>query len=176
MTDISSWLVERLPAGEDLDRAHLAEVATGLGREPRFWSDLVRHDPDERYFVQLYRDPHVDIWLICWLNAQDTGYHDHDISSGAVYVCDGVLAEDRFHFDGELLREASREHTAGSTFDFDAAYIHRMRHPGGGGPATSVHVYSPALWRMGYYERDPNGDLCRTSITYADEVGPLPSR
>jgi hypothetical protein len=80
-----------------------------------------------------------------------------------------VLAEDRFHFDGGALREMTRERPAGSVFDFDAAYIHRMRH-GGGEPATSVHVYSPALWRMGYYERDANGDLCPTSITYADEV------
>jgi hypothetical protein len=82
-----------------------------------------------------------------------------------------VLAEDRFHFDGGALREMTRERPAGSVFDFDAAYIHRMRH-GGGEPATSVHVDSPALSRMGYYERDANGDLCRTSITYADEVGP----
>jgi hypothetical protein len=174
MNDLTSWFLERLPPGEDLDRPQLAALATALGREARGWSHLVRHDPDDRYFVQLYRDPHVDVWLICWLNQQDTGYHDHDISSGAVYVCDGVLAEDRFHFDGESLRELSRERGAGSVFDFDAAYIHRMRHAGGG-PATSLHVYSPALWRMGYYERDANGDLCRTSITYADEVGPLPS-
>jgi hypothetical protein len=39
--------------------------------------------------------------------------------------------------------------------------------------ATSMHVYSPALWRMGYYERDANGDLCPTSTTYADEVGTI---
>jgi len=174
MNDVTAWFLERLPPGEDLDRPQLAELATALGREPRYWSHLVRHDPEERYFVQLYRDPHVDVWLICWLNQQDTGYHDHDISSGAVYVCAGALAEDRFHFGGEALREVSREREAGSTFDFDAAYIHRMRHPGGV-PATSIHVCSPALWRMGYYERDPNGDRCRTSITYADEVGPLPS-
>ena len=45
---------------------------------------------------QLYRDPHLDLWLICWLDAQDTGYHDHDVSSGAVYVCDGTLHEDHF--------------------------------------------------------------------------------
>jgi len=173
MNDVTSFLVERLPAGRDLDRPQLVEVATGLGRERGLWEHLVRHDPDERYFAQLYRDAHVDVWLICWLNQQDTGYHDHDISSGAVAVCDGVLAEDRFHFDGDALRETSRERPAGSVFDFDAAHIHRMRHPGGG-PATSVHVYSPALWRMGYYERDANGDLCRTSITYADEVGPTP--
>jgi hypothetical protein len=173
VNEIASWLQERLPVGQDIDRPQLVELVTELGGERRFWEHLIRHDPDERYFIQLYRDAHLDVWLICWLNQQDTGYHDHDISSGAVTVCDGVLAEDRFHFDGGVLRETTRERTPGSVFDFDAAYIHRMRHPGGE-PATSVHVYSPALWRMGYYEQDANGDLCRTSITYADEVGPIP--
>jgi hypothetical protein len=170
MNDVTNWLLERLPAGEDLDRPRLAGLATSLAGERPLWEHLVHHDVEERYFAQLYRDAHVDVWLICWLNQQETGYHDHDVSSGAVFVCSGVLAEDRFHFDGGTLRETTRERPAGSVFDFDAAYIHRMRHASGG-PATSIHVYSPALWRMGYYERDANGDLCRASITYADEVG-----
>ena len=43
--------------------------------------------------------------------------------------------------------------------------------PGAGGPpATSVHCYSPPLWRMGYYEPDRQGALCRTSMTYLEEV------
>jgi hypothetical protein len=170
MKTAPAWLLERVPAGEDLERVRLAELATALGREEHLWRNLVRHYQDERYFAQLYRDSHLDVWLICWLNQQDTGYHDHDISAGAVYVCDGVLAEDRFHSDGSTIHETTRERAAGTVFDFDAAHIHRLRHPGGA-PATSIHFYSPALWRMGYYEWSPSGDLCRTSITYADEVG-----
>ena len=45
--------------------------------------------------------PDLDVWLICWDNAQDTGYHDHDQSSGAVYVCAGMLCEDSFHRDDD---------------------------------------------------------------------------
>ena len=172
MTDVQNWIHERVAPGENLSREQMSALAFGLGNEPRLWAEHVRHDPNARYFHHLYRDTNLDAWLICWLDAQDTGYHDHDVSSGAVYVCEGVLAEDRFQFDGDILREATREHEPGATFDFDAAYIHRMRHSRGG-PATSIHVYSPALWRMGYYERDANDNLCRTSITYADEVGPL---
>ena len=56
----------------------------------------------------------------------------------------------------------------GDVFDFDGASIHGMRHAGGP-PATSIHVYSPALWRMGYYEPGEGG-LRRMSITYADEM------
>jgi hypothetical protein len=31
-------------------------------------------------------------------------------------------------------------------------------------------VYSPALWRMGYYGVDERGLLRRTSISYAEET------
>jgi cysteine dioxygenase type I len=171
LTDIGSWLRERLPVGEDLDRPTLAALATELGRERSLWESLVRHDPVERYYIQLYRDVHLDVWMICWLNQQDTGFHDHDVSSGAVYVTDGVLAEDLLRRSNGTIAEVVNERAAGTVFDFDAAHIHRMRHPEGGGPATSVHFYSPALWRMGYYEPDDEGNLRRISITYVDEMG-----
>ena len=57
----------------------------------------------------------LDVWLICWDNAQDTGYHDHDRSSGAVYVCAGMLCEDSFHRDDDgWMRERTREHNCRS--------------------------------------------------------------
>jgi hypothetical protein len=31
-------------------------------------------------------------------------------------------------------------------------------------------VYSPPLWRMGYYEAGENGLLQRSSVTYAEET------
>ena len=52
----------------------------------------VRHDAVERQYMQLYRDPNIDVWLICWAHRQDTGYHDHDRSSGAVVVCEGACS------------------------------------------------------------------------------------
>jgi hypothetical protein len=169
MTELHHWIHERAPAGENLTRPQLAGLATALGREPRFWSYLVRHNPQQRYFHQLYRDANLDAWLICWLDAQDTGYHDHELSSGAVYVVEGVLSEDYFYRDADgWIHERTRERHAGTVFDFDGTSIHGVRHAGGP-PATSIHIYSPALWRMGYYQPGEGG-LRRASITYADEL------
>jgi hypothetical protein len=169
VNEIRAWIHDRAAAGENLTRAQLSAFAVELGNEPQLWSQHVRHDPETRHFVQLYRDANVDVWLICWLDAQDTGYHDHDLSSGAVYVVEGTLVEDYFYRDAEgWIDVRSRERAAGSVFDFDGSSIHGMRHAGGP-PATSVHVYSPALWRMGYYEPGEGG-LRRQSITYADEL------
>jgi hypothetical protein len=169
MTELTDWIHVRVAAGENLTRPQLVELSTAIGREPQFWSHLVRHDPNTRIFHQLYRDANLDVWLICWLDDQDTGYHDHELSSGAVYVIEGTLCEDYFYRDADRwIHERTREWAAGQAFDFDGASIHGVRHAGGP-PATSVHVYSPALWRMGYYEPGVGG-LRRTSITYADEL------
>jgi predicted metal-dependent enzyme (double-stranded beta helix superfamily) len=169
MTELVSFVRERIPFGRDLDRAELLELATMIGKAPQLWGHLVRHDPGERIYVQLHRDPHLDVWMICWLDDQKTGYHDHDLSSGAVYVCEGTLVEDRFHLGRDGFRHASRQWPAGTAFDFDAAYIHGVRHAGGA-PATSIHCYSPPLWRMGYYDADEQGSLVRNSLSYLEEV------
>ncbi len=172
MTDIATWIHDRLPANTDLTPAELGSVAISLRAEEELWRPFVRHDSSERFYQQLYRDPNIDVWLICWVNAQATGYHDHDRSAGGVVVCDGILYEDFFvrGADG-WIREDTRAHEAGGFFVFTPTYIHGVRHPGGeAAPATSIHVYSPALWRMGHYEPDEDGILRRVSVTYADEL------
>ena len=60
------------------------------------------------------------------------------------------------------MREHTTVHEAGGRFDFDASDIHGVRHPGTDAPpATSIHFYSPALWRMGHYEPGPARDAPR---------------
>lgn len=170
MTGIASWIADSCPAGGDLDRQACLDLAGKLRQDPELWRPHVRHDPDARFYHQLYRDPNVDIWLICWLDGQSTGYHDHDRSGGGVTVAQGLLAEDYFERGADgWIREATRSHPAGGGFSFDSTYIHGVRHAGQG-PATSIHVYSPALWRMGHYEPDENGVLRRYAVTYADEL------
>jgi hypothetical protein len=172
VNDIARWIKDRLAADRDLDRPALAELAATIGVEQSLWRPYVRYDEETRFYQQLYRDPNVDVWLICWMQGQETGYHDHDRSSGAVFVCEGVLFEDFFQRgeDG-WIREKTNVHQAGGHFTFDAADIHGVRHPGGQArPATSIHCYSPALWRMGHYEPDDRGMMRRVAVTYADEL------
>ena len=170
MTGIASWIADSCPAGGDLDRRACLDLAGRLRQDPELWRPHVRHDPDARFYHQLYRDPNVDVWLICWTGGQDTGYHDHDRSKGAVVVCEGVLFEDYFKREEDgWIRERTNRHEAGGSFDFDSTYIHGVRYADGL-PAVSVHCYSPALWRMGHYEPDDNGVMRRVSMTYADEL------
>jgi hypothetical protein len=172
VTDISTWIAERVPPNADLAPTDLRVIALALVEEESLWRPLVRHDEVERYYNQLYRDPNIDVWLICWTGSQSTGYHDHDRSGGAVVVCEGILCEDFFVRDPDgWIREQTRAHEPGGSFVFDSTYIHGVRHPGGEAlAATSVHCYSPALWRMGHYEPDEHGVLRRVAVTYADEL------
>lgn len=171
MTDTAAWIRTYIPADRDLDRSELARLALDLGRRPGLWESHISHDSRVRYYHQLYRDPHLDVWLQCWIEGQDTGYHDHDLSSGAVYVVTGALFEDGFQRDSDgWIRERTIERPAGSVFHFDPSYIHGLRHPKTPEPATSIHCYSPALWRMGHYEPDATGLVRRVSVTYADEL------
>jgi predicted metal-dependent enzyme (double-stranded beta helix superfamily) len=162
-------LTSLIPAvAHDLAPRELEGLVRELAGRPELWRPHVRHERDRRHYVQLHRDPQVDIWLICWDAEQETGLHDHDRSSGAVHVLEGTLLEDHFVATDGSISLATRRHATGATFSFDATYIHDVRHDGGA-PATSIHVYSPALWRMGHYALGPHG-LGRVSMTYMDEI------
>ena len=153
----------------DLDKTELRALVAQIAADPAQWRHLVRHTTAERTFEQLRRDQHVDIWVISWTSGSDTGFHDHDLSRGAVAVVDGEVIEERLVLGGpprELL------HRAGGVFDFDASHVHRMRQVRDL-PAVSIHAYSPPLWRMGTYVVAPDGTLRRESISYAEELRPV---
>lgn len=153
----------------DLDAAALTDLVQGLAGRPDVWGHLVSHRPDARTYEQLHRDDHVAVWLICWMNDHDTGFHDHDLSSGALSVVRGAIREERLVLGGP---PASRLVSAGQSLTFAASDIHRVSHAGSE-PAVTLHAYSPPLWRMGAYEVSPDGTLRRHSMSYAEELRPL---
>jgi hypothetical protein len=153
----------------DLDLPALRRLVAEIAADPIAWRDLVNFDTEHRHFAQLWRDDHVDVWVISWMNGHDTGFHDHDLSSGAIAIVTGELVEERLAVGGPPRRRCYR---AGETFDFKASHVHRM-HQAGGGPAVSIHAYSPPLWRMGAYAIEADGTLRRISISYAEELRPV---
>ena len=79
----------------NLDLHKLEALAERIGAQRHLWRASARHEPERRVYTQLHRDPHVDVWLICWDASQETGLHDHDRSSGAVHVVDGTCSKTR---------------------------------------------------------------------------------
>jgi predicted metal-dependent enzyme (double-stranded beta helix superfamily) len=139
-----------------------------LATDPSSWRHLARHDANKRTYEQVMLNRDVGVWLICWMDDHDTGFHDHDVSSGAVAVVEGLLREERLSVGREPV---SRIYSPGEVFEFRSSDIHRMSHAGGG-PAISLHAYSPPLNRMGAYAVDEMGVLTRSSISYEEELRP----
>jgi predicted metal-dependent enzyme (double-stranded beta helix superfamily) len=158
-----------VPLDHDLDLAELRDLVRDIAADPDRWRALVRSDTVERHFAQLVRDDHIDVWVISWASGNDTGFHDHDVSRGAVAVVEGELVEERLVMGGP---PRVRRHRAGDVFDFHASHVHRMRQDAAT-HAVSIHAYSPPLWRMGTYVVGPDGTLERRSISYAEELRPV---
>jgi predicted metal-dependent enzyme (double-stranded beta helix superfamily) len=152
-----------------LTRAQLRAHVAALAADPEPWRDRVRHDPAQRIFERLHLDDQLEAWLICWMPGHDTGFHDHDLSSGAVVVVQGAVVEERLRVAGPA---AVRRYVPGDVFDFSPAEIHRVVHAGTT-PATTLHAYSPPLRRMGAYRVDPAGALLRHPLGKDEELRPL---
>jgi hypothetical protein len=157
------------PRGRDLSGAELQEFVSELADRPELWIELVKHDRTQRVYQELFSDDHLTAWLICWMDEHDTGFHDHDVSCGAVAVVSGAVREERLAIDGPPRAGVFR---AGASFHFSASDIHRVSHAGSD-PAVTLHVYSPPLLRMGAYKIGEDGVLARHPMSYEQELRPL---
>jgi predicted metal-dependent enzyme (double-stranded beta helix superfamily) len=154
----------------ELTRPQLTQLVAELAVEQERWRALVRHDAERRIFECVLDEPSVEAWLICWMPGHDTGFHDHDLSSGAVTVIDGSVREERLSLGGAGVTAAV--YGAGQSFDFGASDIHRVTHAGTL-PAVTLHAYSPRLHRMGAYTVARDGALQRHPLAYGEELRPL---
>lgn len=159
--------LDTLP-GRDLAQDELRSLASYLALHPELWRHHLAFDSDNRVYVSLHRDAHVDVWLLCWTPENDTGFHDHDVSSGAVAVVEGTLVEHNLAVGSDTIETYVE---GGQVFSFGPDHIHRLT--GAVQGAVSVHVYSPPLWRMGQYAVGSDGRVRRQSVSYAEELRPI---
>jgi Cysteine dioxygenase type I len=157
-----------LPEDRTLERPELERLASALAERTDLWAPHLDMTASVRTYACLHRDANLDVWAIFWLPENDTGWHDHDTSSGAVHIVEGALEE---HALRVAATDRRTRYGAGSAFTFGPSHIHRVTcaEP----RAVSIHTYSPPLWRLGQYTVDPEGALHRLSVSYADELRPV---
>jgi predicted metal-dependent enzyme (double-stranded beta helix superfamily) len=158
----------RRPGGGPLERAELERVARAVAARPRTWTGELDLAARVRTYAALHRDADLDVWAILWVPDSDTGWHDHDVSSGAVHVVEGAIDE---HVLSIATPGRRRRHHAGGAFSFGPSRIHRLTCAVA--RAITIHAYSPPLWRLGQYSFDGDGALHRVSVSYADELRPI---
>ena len=148
------------PVGADV----LEAIAAGLAAVTVPWElrDAEMGDdgvPTERQYYRVLATPAYEAWVICWPSGGSLDLHDHGGSSGAFSIVSGELDEAAIEDCATIVRR----HGPGSTTGFGASHIHAVANRGAA-MATSVHVYSPPLGSMAYYEADQGGTLVTVGL------------
>ena len=152
-----------------LSHQQLERFAAQLAATPEHWRHLIDDATGSRLYELIWSDSEVNAWAICWQTDSDTGWHDHDESSGGIAVISGQVREERFALGG---KPRVRRLGPGETFVVPSTAIHRVLHDGGE-PAVTIHAYSPPLTRMGAYRVGSGGELQRESLPAERELQPL---
>lgn len=152
----------------------LADLAHELADSPQVWWPRVRSTALERWYVALLEDHDFEAWLLGWPAGGGIELHDHGSSSGALVVVEGTLLETYIQASdwmrpGGRLRH--RRLPEGALVSFGPDHIHGVVN-GGACRALSIHVYSPRLRSMTFYENRPDRGLAavRTEVTGANLV------
>ena len=142
--------------------AQLLAVTRELARDVDTWRALARHRPEARWFRRLAAHDRYDTWLIGWDAHQGVDLHDHGGSAGALYVVEGELVETSGRRDDLSLGDLREQRlTVGTARAFGPGHVHRVVNSSAA-VATSIHVYSPPLVSMDFYEPDATSALLRT--------------
>ena len=153
----------------ELDRVRAGPRAS----RPQLWSHLVEHDRAARSYSELLRNDDVAAWLICWMDEQDTGFHDHDVSAGAVAVVSGSVREDRLVLGAAPSSRVRRPPAARSPSRPRTSTASSTRAPSRRSRST------PTRRRCGGWaptRSSPSGRLLRHSVSYAEELQPAQPR
>jgi hypothetical protein len=148
---------ELIPASSTLSAADLEQMAIAIRDRPELWEPLLVIDAHRRRYRLLFDDERTDIWVLCWMPGQSTGFHDHDVSDVGIAIAQGMIVERQLQLPAGA---TSLELRPGDTRQGPAGYIHSVAH-GEGIPAVSIHCYSPPLMRVGQYRVDSEGVLRR---------------
>ena len=141
LLEIASSLVHGLPG--------LAEEAGpgGAGRTGR----------------RILRNEVFDVWVLRWPVSSSVTPHDHGASAGALAVAHGQLLEVRWS-DG---RRDERALSAGDGIVIGRGEVHDVIGLSAG--TVSVHVYSPPLSTMSFYDDAGSSVLYGEDVDEADE-------
>jgi hypothetical protein len=135
-----------------LDADALESIATGLARSgPK--AEIEWTQGTRRRYTRILDTALYDAWLIEWSPASGLELHDHGGSRGVVAVTAGTLVE--------TYTDLARRHPlrtriveSGESFRIAEDEVHELSNPGPA-VAVSVHVYSPPLREMTFYDHRP---------------------
>jgi predicted metal-dependent enzyme (double-stranded beta helix superfamily) len=150
-------------ANVGLDLGMLVDMAAGLARNADVWQEQLVLDPAERTYLRLLATHDYDAWLLSWPPGTSVTPHDHGDSVGAFALVYGGLHERGWR--GPL--HCSRMVTAGQVVAMPKGTVHEVK--AGSKRSLSVHVYSPPLATMSFYD-DARRVVSRAPVEHPQTV------
>lgn len=142
----------------------LLAIGLGLASTPASLPVPLEPEGRSRTYVRLLATDAYEAWLLAWPPGSEIPAHDHGDSHGAFVVVSGTLVEAR--------HEASAPHRRvlgpGDAATVPVGLVHEVS-ARGEGPALSVHVYSPPLSEMRFY--DAGGEVVAVEEVAQEEPG-----
>jgi len=123
----------------------LLDMASGLALVADAWTPSLERHPDARTGLRILATESYDVWLLRWPAGIAVSPHHHGDSDAAFVVSSGALTETRW-LDG---RRQERQLTRGKGATVERGVVHDV---GAQVEALSVHVYSPPLARMAFFD------------------------
>ena len=123
----------------------LLDMASGLALVAEAWTYSFEKHPDARTGLRILATETYDVWLLRWPAGTAVSPHHHGDSDAAFVVSSGALMETRW-LDG---RREERQLTRGKGATIERGVVHDV---GAHVEALSVHVYSPPLARMAFFD------------------------
>ena len=149
---------ELIPAASSLSAADLEQIAIAIRDRPELWEPLLVVDAHRRRYRLLFEDERTDIWVLCWMPGQSTGFHDHDVSDVGIAI---AQRHDR-RAPAAAARRARRRSSCGPATRARGPRATSTRSRTARAlPAVSIHCYSPPLMKVGQYRVDADGVLRR---------------
>jgi predicted metal-dependent enzyme (double-stranded beta helix superfamily) len=130
----------------------LAAIAHGLAESAHLWPGVT--DPERRTWHTIAETDRFEAFVIAWPAGASIDLHDHGDAAGVVAVTAGELVETIALDVGGSSTLRSRRLTTGELLAFGTGHVHELTNTGST-PALSVHVYSPVLRSMTFYEHRP---------------------
>jgi len=164
---------ERCPAAitEALGTDVLIAIAAGLAEVSSPWDLRRGESAHERHYERVLATPSYEAWIIYWPAGTGLELHDHGDSAGAFAVVAGQLQETSV-MPG---RPEIRQLRPGDAASIARGQVHGVSNTASEG-ATSVHVYSPPITTMNYFERLSDGSIISVaSLTGAPECDAVDS-
>jgi rhodanese-related sulfurtransferase/quercetin dioxygenase-like cupin family protein len=123
----------------------LLDMASGLALVAEAWTHSLERYPDARTGLRILATESYDVWLLRWPAGTAVSPHHHGDSDAAFVVSSGALKETRW-LEG---RREERQLTRGKGATVERGIVHDV---GAQVEALSVHVYSPPLVRMAFFD------------------------